>query len=69
MTYEKKIISLNNAGHVIDYHYTVSCNIRSIVIDKYDEFKIKKTKEDQRIAREMINLDYDILCFETKKGE
>lgn len=69
MTYEKKIISLNNAGHEIDFHYHVSSNKRKIIIDKYDSLNFKTNFEDQQLAREMLNLDYDILCLQTKEGE
>lgn len=66
MTYEKKIISLVNFGHSINYHYSVWSTGRAIVVDEYDDMKFNKSRADQNIARELINLDYDILCLKTK---
>lgn len=30
------------------------------IIEKYENFKFRPTKEDQDLAREMVRLDYDI---------
>lgn len=47
-------------GHVIRWYH----NLSKIVIERYDEFTFNpRDAEDQRLAKEMANLDYDILLL------
>ena len=61
--WKRKILYLQLLGHDIVY----KIDYRKYVFLRYDEFTFKNNEEDQALAREMINLDYDTLMI--KFGE
>lgn len=57
------IETLQFHGHTIRWYHSCS----KIIIERYDEFTFSpRDAEDQRLAKEMINLDYDILVLSAK---
>lgn len=64
MTWKIKLKKLIEAGHIIEY----SISGANIGVSRYDEFTFKKgDKIDQGLAKEMMNLDYDILWLKAQE--
>ena len=58
-TLSSKLEHLKAYGHKITYHKSGG----KYIITRYDEFSFVNTKEDQDLAREMLNLDFEILLL------
>jgi len=65
ITWRQKVKVLRENGHHVVYH-----GGGSYTFYEYDQFKFNGTdKEDQALAREMINLDYDIIMLKAEEEE
>ena len=63
ITWRQKVKVLRENGHHVVYHGS-----GSYTFYEYDQFKFNgNDKEDQALAREMINLDYDIIMLKAKE--
>ena len=59
MTRIKKIDYLIGLGVNIKFHHTQYKNQRRLVIDEIEEFKYINTMEDQKLAKELLDLTYE----------
>lgn len=65
ITWRQKVKVLRENGHHVVYH-----GGSSYTFYEYDQFKFNgNDKEDQALAREMINLDYDIIMLKAEEEE
>ena len=64
-SYRDKLVILDGFGFKSKYHLSFG----STVIDEYDNFKFSGSKDDQALAKEMIDLDYDTIWLKEQNGE